>query len=97
MVTVTGEPRLLSLREAAWRLDLHEETLRRMIRHGRVPAVRFGKRGWLKLRESDVRALIDGDRDARWRRLTLSGGIPALGTGRGTAPGTRPVVPRRRL
>jgi excisionase family DNA binding protein len=61
MATLANEPRLIPLREAAWQLDVHPETLRRAVAAGRVPAVRFGRRGWIKLRPQIVRMIIDGD------------------------------------
>jgi excisionase family DNA binding protein len=64
LTTVAGKPRLVSLREAAWRLDVHEETLRRLVRAGRVPAVRFGSRGWLKFDARVIDAIVEGRREA---------------------------------
>jgi excisionase family DNA binding protein len=50
----------MPLREAAWELDVHPETLRRAIAAGRLQAVRLGPRGWLKVRREDVERLIAG-------------------------------------
>ena len=60
MQVVVREPRLIPLREAAWMLDVHPDTLRRLVRQGRVPAVRLGERGWLKFLREDVRAIVEG-------------------------------------
>ena len=61
MATITEQPRLIPLREAAWQLDVHPETLRRAVADGKIAAVRLGTRGWLKLRPEDIEAFIAGE------------------------------------
>jgi excisionase family DNA binding protein len=62
MNVVAHERRLISLRQAAWQLDMHPTTLRRLVAEGRVPAVRSGRRGWYRVRADVVREIADGTR-----------------------------------
>lgn len=59
--------RILTIAEAAARLKLNHETVRRLCRDGRVPAAKFGK-SW-RLRESDIDALFITHRPGdRWAK-----------------------------
>jgi excisionase family DNA binding protein len=49
--------RLLRIDEAAHRLGLKPSTIRKLISHGEIPAVRPTKRA-VRVREEDVEALI---------------------------------------
>jgi excisionase family DNA binding protein len=60
MTTTANKPRLIPTREAAARLGIHAETLRRLVRDGRVPAVQLREGGWLRFRESDIDRLLEG-------------------------------------
>jgi len=60
MPTIANEPCLIGAREAARRLGVHPETLRRAVRDGRVEAVRLGARGWLRFRVVDIDRFVRG-------------------------------------
>ena len=45
---------LLKIREAAQRLNVNPETLRRWDRQGRLKAIRIGKRGDRRYKEEDI-------------------------------------------
>lgn len=49
---------LLRLRTGAALLDIHEDTLRRWTREGRVPYQRLGSRGDLRYRRCDLEGLL---------------------------------------
>ncbi len=53
------EDRLLTVAEICKRLDVHEETVRRWIRTGRLPARGFGGRTGYRVKESDFLAFYD--------------------------------------
>ena len=55
-------PRLLTIEEVVGRLSLHPDTVRRYIRRGDLPAVKFG-RVW-RVSEEDLRAFIEERRSA---------------------------------
>jgi excisionase family DNA binding protein len=57
--------RVVTINEAAERLGLHVESLRRMCRRGQVPAAKFG-RVW-RLRQSDIDALFAREPEAAAR------------------------------
>lgn len=52
---------LLSLKDAKAVLGVCEATLRRFIKRGILPVVRFSPRGHLKVRQSALQALLKGD------------------------------------
>lgn len=65
MATVGNRrPELISTREAAARLCVHPETLRRLVRDGEVSAVRLRAGGWLKFRLRDIERLTGPTREA---------------------------------
>ena len=52
-------PTLLKIREAAQRLNVNPETLRRWDRQGRLKAIRIGKRGDRRYKEVDITNLLN--------------------------------------
>src|SRR6266511_1176838 len=56
--------RLLTVREVADRLQLHEMTVRRMIAEGRIPAVQLGGRGTsIRVPEAELERWLFADDD----------------------------------
>lgn len=51
--------RLLNPQEVADRLGIKVRTVKEWMRQGKLPAVKVGERGLLRLRESDLNAYID--------------------------------------
>jgi excisionase family DNA binding protein len=60
MTAIAIRRELIPTREAAARLSIHPETLRRLVRDGQVPAVRLRERGWLRFNVRDLERLIEG-------------------------------------
>ena len=54
-------PKLLTIREAARALHVHEKTIRRRIQSGAIPATRIpGRSGYeLRVKEDDVKAYLE--------------------------------------
>jgi excisionase family DNA binding protein len=53
--------RLLSLREVGAALGgISVETVRRYVREGKLPCVRVGRKGWMRVPASAVRKLLEG-------------------------------------
>lgn len=57
--TSAAEPQAISTEEAAKRLNLHVETIRRMVRRGELPAVKVGTR--VRVPVSVIDALLNGE------------------------------------
>ncbi|WP_430755374.1 helix-turn-helix domain-containing protein [Mycolicibacterium septicum] len=53
-------PQALTPTEAAERLNLHVETVRRMLRDGELPAAKVGKRSW-RIRAEVIDAILTGE------------------------------------
>lgn len=66
---------LLSVMEAATRLGLSEETVRRYIRHGELSAIKFGRR--VLVHPEDLDAFIDSCRPRSQKDARL---LPMKGT-----------------
>lgn len=49
---------LLTLRQAATYLNVHDDTLRRWIKEERLPAVKVGKGGYYRIRQSDLDGMV---------------------------------------
>jgi excisionase family DNA binding protein len=56
--------RLLRGSEVALMLGVALPRVRRLVREGKLEAVRMGNRGWHRFRVEDVERLIAGERDA---------------------------------
>ena len=70
---MTTEPdRLLSPDEVAERLSIKVRTAREWIRQGKLPALKLGDRGLLRVKESDLHAYIN-----RLERVRTEGYPPA--------------------
>jgi excisionase family DNA binding protein len=57
----TQETKLITIREAAEMLGVHQETLRRWDNEGKLKAVRVGKVGHRKYRVDDLEKLLKND------------------------------------
>lgn len=64
MTAVANRRALIPTREAAARIGVHPETLRRLVRDRQVPAVRLRAGGWLRFRTSDIEQLVGPTREA---------------------------------
>jgi excisionase family DNA binding protein len=53
------EPKLLRMSEAAAVLGVSTFTIRNLIVSGRLPSVRFGPKGWHRIRRDDVERLVE--------------------------------------
>lgn len=54
----TQESKLITIREAAEMLGVHQETLRRWDNEGKLKAVRVGERGHRRYRISDLKKIV---------------------------------------
>lgn len=63
---VTHDKAFLSSHQLQQRWGFHQESIRRMIREGRLPAVRFGKR--LRVSLADIEAYENTNRLVQVRR-----------------------------
>jgi DNA (cytosine-5)-methyltransferase 1 len=54
----TQEPKLITIREAAEMLGVHQETLRRWDNDGKLKAVRVGKVGHRKYKIEEIEQLL---------------------------------------
>ena len=54
---MTSDDELLTVKEAAARISVHPETVRRWIREGTIPHERIGPHGMIRLRRADVDGL----------------------------------------
>ncbi len=61
-----GQERWLTVAEIVERLQVHEQTVRRWLREGRLGGVPFGGRTGWRVGEEDLRAFVDRRRAARW-------------------------------
>lgn len=61
-------PKLLTLKEAATRLCVHVNTLRRWSDAGIIPSFRFGPRGDRRYSEADIRDYLEAGARSRKRR-----------------------------
>jgi excisionase family DNA binding protein len=70
-----GTPGLIPTREAAARLGVSVDTVRRAVADGRLPAVRLRERGWLRFRSADLDRLVSGEAEfaAEVDRLLIEG------------------------
>ena len=50
---------LLTVEEAATRIKMHPDTIRRLLREGEIPGVKFGKRQW-RISAATLRAFSEG-------------------------------------
>jgi len=50
--------RWIDVQEVVHRLNVHEQTVRRWIKRGELPAIIFGRRSGYRIRESDLDAFI---------------------------------------
>jgi excisionase family DNA binding protein len=57
------EDRWLTVAEIAARLRMHPETIRDWLRSGKLKGRGFGGRAGWRVRESDLRAFLDTDRN----------------------------------
>jgi excisionase family DNA binding protein len=55
------DDRWLTVAEIVERLRVHEETVRRWLREGRLPGRAFGGRTGYRVRESDLEAFLNGE------------------------------------
>ena len=62
METLTDTPRLLTVREAAAQLGCCQKTIHRAVAAGKLPAVRLGQRGRIRIRADLVARIIEGER-----------------------------------
>jgi excisionase family DNA binding protein len=53
------EDELLTVEEAAVRVKMHPDTVRRLLREGQIPGVKFGKRQW-RISAATLRAFTEG-------------------------------------
>lgn len=53
--------RWLTVAQIAERLQVHQETVRRWLREGRLPGKNFGGKGGYRVRESDLQAFMEAD------------------------------------
>jgi excisionase family DNA binding protein len=51
---------LLTVEQAAARLQLHQDTIRRLLRNGQLPGVKVGKRQW-RISSSVLQRYVEGD------------------------------------
>ena len=58
MTATIGGRRLIPAREAAHLLDVHPETLRRLVRDGRLGAVRLRPGGWLRFEPRELERFV---------------------------------------
>ena len=56
----TQETKLITIREAAEMLGVHQETLRRWDNEGKLKAVRIGERGHRKYPLQSIKVLLKG-------------------------------------
>ena len=56
------DDRWLTVAEICERLRVHEETVRRWLREGKLPGRAFGGRTGYRIRESDLNAFLNQDR-----------------------------------
>jgi excisionase family DNA binding protein len=68
----TTANRLIPTREAAERLGIHAETLRRLVRDGQVQAVQLREGGWLRFREADLARLLGETPTAAQREARIA-------------------------
>jgi len=54
-----AEERWYSIKDVVERLGVHEQTVRRWIKQGDVPAVLFGRRGGYRIKASDLDAFLE--------------------------------------
>ncbi len=54
------EDELLTVEEAAARLKMHPDTIRRLLREGSMPGVKLGKRQW-RISAAALARFIEGD------------------------------------
>ncbi len=59
------EERWYSIKDVVARLGVHEQTVRRWIKQGVVPAVLFGHRGGYRIKASDLDAFLEAQREAQ--------------------------------
>ena len=52
------DERWVDVQDIVARLDVHEQTVRRWIKRGELPAIMFGRRSGYRIRESDLEAFI---------------------------------------
>jgi excisionase family DNA binding protein len=55
--------RLMTVQEVAERLHLAYETVRRYVHDGRLKGVKFGNRGGWRIRERDLEAFLEANKD----------------------------------
>jgi excisionase family DNA binding protein len=55
--------KLLSAEEVAEKLDCSTRTVRQLVADGRLPAVRFAPRGWLRFIAEDVDRFVERSRE----------------------------------
>lgn len=67
---------LLTVQEAAKLLRVHEDSLRRSLKEGKLPGVKIG-RVW-RIRRADIEALFDGARDVAVAMQNSKGDAPTL-------------------
>jgi excisionase family DNA binding protein len=58
MTDEAGE-RWVDVQAIVSRLGVHEQTVRRWIKRGELPAIMFGRRSGYRVREGDLQAFID--------------------------------------
>jgi excisionase family DNA binding protein len=52
------EERWIDIQDVVQRLGVHEQTVRRWIKRGELPAIMFGRRSGYRIRERDLDAFI---------------------------------------
>ncbi len=52
------EERWLNVQDIVSRLGVHEQTVRRWIKQGQLPAIMFGRKGGYRVKDSDLDAFI---------------------------------------
>ena len=59
------DERWLTVSEICERLRVHEETVRRWLREGKLPGRAFGGRTGYRVRESDLESFLNQDADQK--------------------------------